>query len=475
MYKQSLPLNNFSMQTSVIDYECFLCKGILNKPVIDSCGHTFCYFCYHQYLLTNNLCPISSRVLPQKPVHVTLIENIINNQFIKCNNNALGCEWQGRVSELNQHLSEDCMNQTIYCIFSGCRVQFLREFLDEHLYICDYRESKCVHCQMLMPFISLKNHDLICLKKLLCCPLKCGNQIQRESMKMHIEGECENKQVKCPYLSIGCCGHFTLKTLSLHLNSHQGYHCDLVFELYKKCKLDQDASFNSLNEKIAQVEQDVNIEKERKRDALVQEAASMINITGSIKNKKNKLKKPLFVLNKGIDNKPKINMRHLSSEIEVNGSVIQCKLGNLTDHKYVFFNMLKSDYERNEIKWSIKLLNNSNWIAFGLCVKSKVLENNMLFYSPKPNFEHYSFAISSNGFLWNSNAKHENNMIGGFHAISKDDVVHFSYIINKHELKFKIKDYIGKLTNVNSIDEGEHLTPCIIFLNSGDRVQVDLY
>lgn len=469
MYKQSLPLNNFINESIIADYQCVLCKGIFNIPVIDSCGHIFCNCCYQQYLLTQNQCPITSLELPHKPIHVTLIESIINNQLIKCSNHLIGCDWQGKVSELNHHITEECLKQTILCPFNECGLYFLREALNEHLFICDYREAKCVYCKMQMPFISIRNHDLICQKKILNCPQKCGKQIQRESMQFHLEGDCENKLINCPYISIGCLEQYSLKTLATHLDNHQDHHCDLLFEFYKKNINNQDDYMDYLNESITQIEKEIKAQKDKNQNALVKESMAMISIQGT---KTKKIKKPLFVLNKA-QNSSIYDMTYMPNEIEVNGSIIKCKVTNKTEHKYVFINMPMS--YRNEIKWSIQMLSNSNWIGFGLCNKSRVIANNNIFYLPDPYFNHYSFAISSNGFLWNSNIKEENNIKGGFNSIVKDDVINFSYLPYKKELYFKINEYIGKLSNVYSIDEGEQLTPCIIILNFGDGVQVDIY
>ena len=88
---------------------CLICK-ICHSPSRASylsvcCGHLFCKSCLDQYrnTATNSTCPVCRDkkfvTFPNKAV-----DREIKSLDVYCTNKVLGCEWQGEMNEIKNHL-----------------------------------------------------------------------------------------------------------------------------------------------------------------------------------------------------------------------------------------------------------------------------------------------------------------------------------------------------------------------------------
>ena len=131
---------------------------------------------------------------------------------------------------------------------------------------------------------------------------------------------------------------------------------------------------------------------------------------------------------------------------------------------------------RNSIvKWKTIVYPKSNWVGVGLCDKNQVILNDMKFFSPYPGYKNGTFCISTNGYSWNSNNFKENDVIlpNFIPKIQKEEYL-FTYMSESKTLYYEIGHrYSGKLTNVYAT-KGDRLNLCIVLLNSGDEVEVQL-
>jgi len=93
--------------------ETFVCSiglGILEKPISTPCGHTFCEECVNACLKLRHECPLDRKpLLPNQLFKVPLTDETVGALEVYCdykglNPNQEGCVWQGRWSDLQEHL-----------------------------------------------------------------------------------------------------------------------------------------------------------------------------------------------------------------------------------------------------------------------------------------------------------------------------------------------------------------------------------
>ena len=257
-------------------YSCPLCEGILYESVIDKCGHSFCLECSNNLLKESQKCPFSNLPLSPPFAMNIVVNTVLEKQIVFCRNKSLGCEWQGKLGDRKTHLNYECLKETINCEFApDCKEKDLRENILNHIKICPYRLIQCEYCDETMTFENLEYHNKICPNIPVECSNKCGKKIPMNKLKYHLEEECDNTVVECPFNLVGC-EYFEIR---LKLKPH----------------LDKDLErhLRMLTNKIYQLEKGLN------------EANSRID---ELNNENNLLKKNIQILNEQIiNNKNEVN------------------------------------------------------------------------------------------------------------------------------------------------------------------------
>ena len=140
----------------------------------------------------------------------------------KCDSVERGCEWEGTVGTLEEHVAtcdftpvpcpKECkQNDTIQMI--------LRKDLEKHLKEqCMNRDYICQYCGKKDTFTSIKYiHDDICEKKILICPsYECMETMERSEIRKHLEFDCEYLMLPCKYKKIGCDVKMKRKNMGAH-------------------------------------------------------------------------------------------------------------------------------------------------------------------------------------------------------------------------------------------------------------------
>lgn len=165
------------------------------------------------------------------------------------------------------------------------------------------------------------------------------------------------------------------------------------------------------------------------------------------------------------------DIKHVSHGICINVNTARCLINNKNEHRYLFLNYSIMENSKASIhEWKIVVNPASCWIGMGVCNKEAVLKNQLKFFSSQPGFNHNTFCISTNGFLWNcaNNAENNFNLPNFPKKIERGDSFYFTYNKNEKVLEFKINTFSAKLTQVSA----PILTPCILFLHQNDEVEV---
>ena len=154
---------------------------------------------------------------------------------VRCPHKAEGCEWQGELRSLEQHLDTnssagECGYVDVDCPYAcGERVQ--RRSLEEHKsqrcplrpFTCQYCNHKATHQKV------TKEHWPVCEKYPLPCPNKCGEEeIERQHLKGHLEQTCPLVVIQCDFSYAGCGTQLQRRLMSAHMKEGMEAHLSLL-------------------------------------------------------------------------------------------------------------------------------------------------------------------------------------------------------------------------------------------------------
>lgn len=249
-FKAKLLPEDFSdeFRKIVHDYKCPLCKGVYYNPYVDKCGHVFCRECITTYLQAYHQCPFSKQQITTENLNkLVFMTEILEKQSVKCKNRSFGCDWIGRLSELETHMDYSCKRQIIACPNFGCCEKIFREEKESHVALCDYRIVCCEFCLIFIPFIEIKKHYEVCPKFIMDCLQQCGKKVERKEMEKHIEELCLNTVISCPFAGVGCEHVGAKKDLKKHFEKDNAEHMLFMFA----CLVKSQRSVNAAKDNIA--------------------------------------------------------------------------------------------------------------------------------------------------------------------------------------------------------------------------------
>ena len=214
---------------------CKLCLFPSRVPYLSACcGHLFCKYCLHYMKNTSAIiygCPICRDTefvtLPNKQA-----EREIKSLRVYCTNKEKGCEWQGELNDIDNHLrnSDGCQFEEVKCS-NECGKMIERQYLTSHVETeCPRRKVNCQYChdtgehQFIegqhkeecpklvpcpnrcevgsIPCEDMEAHRKICQLEIVRCLNNCGEQFKRQDLNTHMETECPNRIVECPHCDI---------------------------------------------------------------------------------------------------------------------------------------------------------------------------------------------------------------------------------------------------------------------------------
>jgi len=190
---------------------CKICQHPSREPHLSGCcGHTFCKSCLESVkkaaTVISDACPVCRNeeftTFPNKQVDRT-----IRSLHVFCSNKKKGCEWQGEVNDIVDHLkkSTGCQFEDIICS-SGCGITLQRRYLDNHIQNeCVCRKVDCQYCHITgeHQFIEGK-HKEQCPKLPIACPNKCEvGSVPRDDVEEHMK-MCPLGLIQCEYHTLGC-------------------------------------------------------------------------------------------------------------------------------------------------------------------------------------------------------------------------------------------------------------------------------
>ena len=129
--------------------------------------------------------------------------------------------------DVTQHLEQDCVMMGTCEL--GCGMRMTRDELKIHIInICEHREVSCENCWEELKSYDMSDHLEMCPKMKVSCELKCGVVMCRKDMTQHVEQDCLEKEIECPFAKYNCEAiSIKRKHLSQHLEENRTEHLEL--------------------------------------------------------------------------------------------------------------------------------------------------------------------------------------------------------------------------------------------------------
>ena len=212
---------------------CKICHLPSREPYLTvCCGHLFCKSCLDNLKKATTIakgCPVC-----RDEEFVTFPNKAVDREIkclrIYCTNEEKGCEWQGELNYIKNHLRNDegCQFEEVQCS-NECGRMIQRRYLTSHVEIeCPRREVNCQYChdtgehQFIegqhkeecpklplpcpnkcevrpIPREDMEKHRAECQLEVIDCSNDCGKKLERRYLISHVESKCPRRKVNCQY------------------------------------------------------------------------------------------------------------------------------------------------------------------------------------------------------------------------------------------------------------------------------------
>ena len=271
-------MSGFDCQFTVkpADYlqsHCPICLLILREPFqVTCCGKSFCRACIQQIGARNKPCPTCNQDNFDSFQNKGLQQPLYGFQ-VSCSNKESGCDWQGELGQLDQHLnlnpdkdklSVGCAYTNVKCLF--CEELYQRSKIEHHQGSqCTERPFTCSMCEEYKSTYDdvITNHTPVCKCRPVECPNSCGaKNVQHQHLEEHVSTQCSLSYVDCEFSDAGCDVKVHRKDLSSHMEENMVTHMSLLARENRKLKLQlksQEEKSEENKEKIGLLEEKIKV------------------------------------------------------------------------------------------------------------------------------------------------------------------------------------------------------------------------
>ena len=210
-YRSDILNENLSEREGIF-YKCARCNGIMKDASISNTGKQTCVCCKRDDENTN----------PHESINDTIL-----SLKCTCPLSKRGCEWLGRLENVENHLTT-CGHVYESCQLL-CGVVTTSDEMGRHVREeCSQREEACLHCSGVHKVCEMVEHVKVCGKVFVLCELGCGTRVRRESILFHRKSECSEESVVCPYEKYRCeVVGLKRRELEQHLEENRCLHTEL--------------------------------------------------------------------------------------------------------------------------------------------------------------------------------------------------------------------------------------------------------
>lgn len=145
------------------------------------------------------------------------------------------CETSTRRSSMEDHLRNDCPLVPVTCDLvedetaERCLHACPRRDLDEHQKTCEFRAASCQHegCCVVTTARRIESHHRSCAHRRVPCQ-QCGLTVSLGRLTEHLESDCPENAVPCPFSVHGCPELVKRRCMSDHLQQATVSHLALI-------------------------------------------------------------------------------------------------------------------------------------------------------------------------------------------------------------------------------------------------------
>ena len=206
-YRKDILTENLSERDNAI-FMCPRCKGILRELCLSAGGEQFCSCCKKEGEQTNPNIHMNNMILCFKCCCPLMVR---------------GCVWVGTLGDCEIHL-DTCGYVEEKCKLKCGDVLQRNNHVTHEKENCIQRIVKCEHCKKNFKFCELTEHLDVCPKMKVSCKLKCGIVLCRDKVTQHIDSDCTEKEVECPFVKYKCVGLIKRHNLNTHLEENETEH-----------------------------------------------------------------------------------------------------------------------------------------------------------------------------------------------------------------------------------------------------------
>ena len=228
-------------------FVCIRCQGIMREVCTSSGGEQFCSCCKEK----------------TEQIHPNLqVDNMIISFKCSCPLITRGCKWLGPLGSCQEHL--DTCGYVLETCKLRCGVALQRDELKVHeKEKCPQRIVKCKHCRREMKSCELATHLKMCPKMEVSCELKCGVMMCREDVTQHMEQDCVEKEIECPFAKYKCVVLVKRNNLRNHLDDKRIEHLELKMDTMQECMLEESKITAKQKEQISELKEKISVQNEK--------------------------------------------------------------------------------------------------------------------------------------------------------------------------------------------------------------------
>lgn len=174
------------IETPPEDYECPICHLVMKEPqIVDCCGYKYCLTCVDRISFAGRGCPMCQepnfKNMPEKQLQRKIFDLKVN-----CIERKQGCNWEGEIRHLSNHLQQVCLYVNVSCplkcgqIYQRCKLQ-------------QHQDDDCIQRTPEIKLTSLVNKLVV---RLVAVETKCNLQDEKiDALTRELE-EVKGMQVK---------------------------------------------------------------------------------------------------------------------------------------------------------------------------------------------------------------------------------------------------------------------------------------